>query len=54
MEPIVTYLDDPDCNNPAKNEGEWFLNENVTLDYSLCLEDVFKSVDVSSLYMPDW
>ena len=28
MEPIVAYLDDHDCNNPAKNEGDWDLNEN--------------------------
>ena len=23
IEPIVTYLNDFDCNNPAENEGEW-------------------------------
>ena len=45
MEPIVTYLDDPDCNNPAENEGEQVLNENVTFDYSLFLDDVFKFTD---------
>jgi len=32
IEPIVAYLDDPDCNNPVKNEGEWVLNENVAFD----------------------
>ena len=46
MELIVAYLDDPDCNNLAENEGEWILNENVAFDYSLYLEDVFKSVDL--------
>ena len=51
IEPIVAYLDDPDCNNPAKNEGEWVLNKNIAFDYSLCLEDAFKSVNISSLYM---
>jgi len=38
MEPIIAYLDDPNCNDPAKNESEWVLNENVIFDYSLCLE----------------
>jgi len=52
MEPIVACLDNPDCNNPAENEGELVLNENVAFNYSLCLEDVFKSIDISSLHMP--
>jgi len=51
IEPIIAYLEDSDCNNPAKNEGEWVLNENVAFDYSLCFEDVFKSVDISSLHI---
>jgi len=50
MEPIVAYLDGPGCNNPAENEGEWVLNENVAFDYSLYLEDV--SIDINSLHMP--
>jgi len=52
INPIIAYLNDLDCNNSTKNEGEWVLNENVAFDYSLCLEDVFKSIDISSLYMP--
>ena len=52
MEPIVAYLDDLDCNNPAENKDRWVFNENVVFDYFLCLEDEFKSVDISSLYMP--
>ena len=40
IEPIVVYLNDYDCNDPTENEGEWILNENITFDYSLCLEDV--------------
>jgi len=52
MEPIVAYPDDPDCNNPAENDGKWILNENVAFDYSLCLKDIFKSIDISSLHMP--
>ena len=52
LEPIVEYLDNLDYNNPAKNEGEWVLSENVAFDYSLCLEDVFKSVNISLVHMP--
>ena len=51
MEPIVAYINDPDCNNPIKNEGEWVLNENVIFDYFLCLVNVFESVDISFLHM---
>jgi len=50
IEPIIAYLNDYDCNNPAENEGEWVLNENIAFDYSLCLEDV--SVNVRFLHMP--
>jgi len=52
IEPIIAYLDDFDCNNLVENEGEWVLNETVAFDYSLCLEDVFIFVDISSLHMP--
>ena len=52
LELFVAYLDDPNCNNPAENEGEWVLNENVSFDYSLCLENVFKSIDISFLHVP--
>ena len=27
-EPIVAYFDNPVCNNPAENDGEWVLNKN--------------------------
>ena len=50
IKPIIAYLDDYDCNNPAKNKGEWVLNENIAFDYSLCLDDV--SVNVKFLHMP--
>jgi len=40
MEPIIAYLDDPYCNNSAKNDGKWVLNENVNFDYSLYFDDV--------------
>jgi len=52
MEPIIAYLGSPECNNPAKNDGEWVINENVAFDYSLCLDHAFNSVDTSSLHMP--
>ena len=40
VEPILAYLNDFNCNNPAKNEGKWGFNGNIAFDYSLCLEDV--------------
>ena len=52
IEPIVAFLNDPDCNYPTENEGEWILNKNIVFYYSLCLGDVFKSVDISLLHMP--
>jgi len=52
MKPIVAYLDDLNYKNPAKNEGGWILNKNITFDYSLCFEDILKSVDISSLHKP--
>jgi len=33
-EPIVAYLNDPDCNNSTDNSVEWVLNENINFDYS--------------------
>ena len=29
MELIVAYLNDHDCNDSTKNDGEWVINENV-------------------------
>jgi len=52
LEPMVAYLDNSDCNDPAENKSEWVLNEDVAFDYSLYLEDVFKSVNISPLHMP--
>ena len=39
-EPIVAYLNDPDCNNFTNNDDEWVLNENINFDYSLFYDDV--------------
>jgi len=52
LEPIVAYQNDPECNNHADDNGEWVINENVAFNYSLCLDDVFNSADISSLHMP--
>ena len=51
-EPIVAYLNDPDCNNSVGNGDEWVLNENVNFDYSLCCDDVNSPIDLSPLRMP--
>ena len=50
FKPIVAYLNDPECNNPIKDDDEWVINENVTFDYPVSV-DVFKSIDNSSLHM---
>jgi len=51
-EPIVTYLNDPDCNNSVDNNDEWVFNKNVFFDYSLCCDDVNSLVDINLLHMP--
>ena len=51
-EPIIAHFDNPDCNNFAKNDGEWVLNENINFDYSSCLDNVNSPVDMSPLHMP--
>jgi len=51
-EPIIAYLNDPDCNNFTDNGDEWFLNENINFDYSLYYDDVNSPVDISPLHMP--
>ena len=50
IEPIVTYLDDPD--NSAENYDEWVINEKFAFDYSLYFDDVHNVIDSSSLHMP--
>ena len=39
-ESLVAYFNDPHCNNSAKNDGEWVLNENVNFNYFLYFDDV--------------
>jgi len=31
FKPIVAYFNDPKCNNPIEDDGEWVINKNVTL-----------------------
>jgi len=52
LKPIVAYLNDPECNNPAVEKGEWVINEDVAFDYSVSLDGVFNSADSSSLHVP--
>jgi len=54
FKPIVAYLNDPEYNNPIKDDGEWVINENITFDYPVnpVSIDLFKSVDDTSLHMP--
>ena len=36
MEPIVAYLNDPNCIDFAENDIEWVvINENIAFDYSV-------------------
>ena len=51
-EPIVAYLDNPDCYNFPKNDDQWVLNENVNFNYSLYFVDVSNPVNTGSLHMP--
>ena len=30
FKPIVSYVNDPRCNNLIEDDGEWVINENVT------------------------
>jgi len=51
FKPIVAYLNDPECNNPTEDDGEWVINENIIFDYLVSV-DLFKSTDDASLHMP--
>jgi len=45
FKPIVAYFNDPKCNNPIEDDGEWVFNENVIFDYPVSVDDI-------SLHMP--
>jgi len=49
--PIVAYLNDPECNNPTEDDGEWVINKSITFDYPVSV-DLFTFADDTSLHMP--
>ena len=50
-EPIIACLNDPQCNTPSEDEGEWVINDNIPFDYPVSV-GLFKSITDSSLHMP--
>ena len=32
-EPIIACLNNPLCNTPSEDEGEWVINDNISFDY---------------------
>ena len=49
---IVAYLGDSTCkNDTVENDNEWVLNEDVSFDYSYCL-NVPETTYLNSLHMP--
>jgi len=51
-EPIIAYLNDPDCNNSVYNGDGWVLNENINFDYPWCCDNLNSPIDLSPLHMP--
>ena len=47
-EPIIACLDDPLCNAPSEDEGEWVINDNVSFDYPASIG----SITDDSLHVP--
>jgi len=45
------WFNDPKCNNPIEDDGEWVIYENVTFDYPVSV-DLFKFTGDTSLHMP--
>jgi len=50
-EPIVVCLNNPQCNTPSEEEGEWVINDNISFDYPARTE-LLGSITNSSLHMP--
>ena len=48
---IIAYFNDPECNNPTEDDGEWVINASITFDYPMSV-DLSKSTDDTSLYIP--
>ena len=32
-EPIIACFNNPQCNTPSEDEGEWVINDNISFDY---------------------
>ena len=50
-EPIIVCLNNPQCNTPSEDEGEWVINDNISFDYPVSI-GLFESITDSSLHMP--
>jgi len=50
-EPIIACLNNPQCNTPPKDEGEWAINDNIYFDYPVSV-GLFESITDNSLHMP--
>ena len=50
-EPIIACLNNPLCNSPSEDEGEWVINDNISFDYPASV-GLFESITDSSLHMP--
>jgi len=50
-EPIIACLNNPQCNTPSEDEGEWVINDNIPFDYPVSVR-LFKSITDSSLHTP--
>jgi len=50
-EPIIACLNNPQCNTPLEDEGEWVINDNISFDYPASV-GLFESITDSSLHMP--
>ena len=50
-EPIIACLNDPQCNTPSEDEGEWVINDNISFDYPVSV-GLFESITDSSMHMP--
>ena len=51
VEPIIACLNNPQCNTPSEDEGEWVINDNISFDYPASI-GLFELITNSSLYMP--
>jgi len=49
-EPIIACLNNPQCNTPSEDEGEWVINDNISFDYPMSV-GLFESITDSSLHM---